>query len=352
MAGGVGERFWPQSRRRTPKQLLDLTGRGTMIALTVDRVSEVSRPDEIFIVTNAEQAEAIAAATQGRVDRDNIIGEPQGRNTAATIGLAASIIRRRVGDAPFMVLPADHLVGDLDRYNAAVRAAESYATDNDALITFGIKPGRAETGYGYIRMGSALDEKDGVVLCEAASFHEKPDAETAEKFYRSGAYFWNSGMFCWRPQVIMAALGTHMPELVAALAPIEDAVGTPRFDAVFNEKYPDVPAQSIDYGVMEHADNVVALKGDFYWNDVGNWESVRDMYDADQAGNVSVGEHVFIDASRNTIVSPKRLIGVLGLDDVVIVDSGDALLVCKRDRVQDVRRIVEELKRRNKKDLF
>lgn len=343
MAGGVGERFWPCSRRRSPKQLIDLTGKGSMISLTLERVASVSRPDEIFILTNVQQLDEITRDVGDRVPRENIVGEPVGRNTAPSIGLAAVLVERRFGDRPFMVLPADHIIGDVDRYLAAVRAADAYASEHDALLTFGITPSRPETGYGYIRAGRPLTA-DGTELYEVVSFHEKPTTSKALAYLEDGNFYWNSGMFVWRPSVIRAAIDRCLPELTAVLTQVSSRLGTEELPSVLKSLYQLAPAVSIDYGVMEKADRVVVVKGDFYWNDVGNWESVRDLYPADASGNVAVGDHVIIDGKDNTIFSPRRLVGVVGVTGVVVVDSDDALLVCSRDRTQDVRDIVKKLK--------
>ncbi|UCH85012.1 MAG: NTP transferase domain-containing protein [Candidatus Latescibacterota bacterium] len=351
MAGGSGQRFWPRSRQRHPKQLINLTGQGSMISVTVERMRAFSRPEEIIILTNVTQAEAIARDVDGEVPRENIIGEPVGRNTAPSIGLAAVLIERRFGDKPFMVLPADHLVSDLDIFERSVRQAEAFARDNDSLLTFGITPTRPETGYGYIRAGETLSDTDGVSLFRADSFHEKPSIEKAREFLGSGDFFWNSGMFLWRPRVILEAIQTHLPDLDSMLLELAQRLGTESIDDVLKSIYGDAPKVSIDYGVMEKADNVVVVRGDFYWNDVGSWESIREMFSKDKNGNVLVGDHIVVDGKGNTVFSPDRLVGVVGLEDVVVVDSGDAILVAKRDRVQQVRDVVEALKRDGKDHL-
>jgi mannose-1-phosphate guanylyltransferase len=351
MAGGCGLRFWPRSRRVQPKQLINLTGKGSMISLTVERMRSFSKPDEIIILTNAAHAEAIAREVGGEVPRENIIGEPVGRNTAPSIGLAAVLVERRFGDIPFMVLPADHLVSDPDVFERCVRAAEEYTGRHDCLLTFGIKPTRPETGYGYIHAGETLSEAGGVSLFHAESFLEKPTLEKAETFMKSGDYFWNSGMFFWRPSVIREAVRTYLPDLGVVLAQLESRLGTEDLDDVLKSIYGDAPSVSIDYGVMEKADNVVVIQGDFYWNDVGSWESIREVFPKDPNGNVLVGDHIIIDGAENTVYSPDRFVAVVGLENVVVVDSGDAILVARRDRVQQVRDIVDALRKDGKDHL-
>jgi mannose-1-phosphate guanylyltransferase len=350
MAGGVGERFWPSSRRLRPKQLLDLTGRGSMIRLTLDRVGDLARPEETFVFTNAEQREAILAEVAGRVPAPNVIGEPEVRNTAPCIGLAAVLARRAFGDRPMLVLPADHLVEPAGRFRDLVRAGARYVESRDDLLTFGVVPTRPETGYGYIRVA---DERLGAGEAEifrAAAFLEKPTPEKARELVAQGCC-WNSGMFMWRAGTVLDGLARHLPPLRDVLARVEAGLGTRPLSEVLNDEYRRAPAISIDFGLMEKADNVAVMRADFAWNDVGSWEFVRDVHAPDADGNVTVGEHVVIDGANNTIVARERVVGMVGVDDVVVVDSGDAILVCRRDRVQDVKRIVAELKRRGRTDI-
>lgn len=351
MAGGTGQRFWPRSRRERPKQLLDLTGEGSMISLTTDRMRAVCSPDEIFIVTNAAQADAIAREVGGRVPRENIVGEPVGRNTAPTIGVAALIVQRRFGDAPFMVVPADQQIADEDVFAREARAAEAYARGHDCLLTFGIRPTRPETGYGYVQIGRPLPDVEGAALFAVESFHEKPSAEQATAFLEAGTYLWNSGMFLWRPSVILRAIARHLPDLSGVLGGIGRRLGTQPIGNVLNSLYESAPSISIDYGVMERADNVVVLKAGFYWNDIGSWESVRGMFPADAGGNVLVGDHVAVDSFENTVFSPEKLVALVGVRGIAVVDGGDAILVCSRDRVQEVREIVEKLRKSGKHHL-
>jgi len=348
MAGGVGERFWPQSRRRRPKQLLDLTGRGSMIRLTIERIGDLARPDEIYVLTNREQREAILAEVAGRVPEGNVIGEPEVRNTAPCIGLSAVVARAAHGDHAMLVLPADHLVDPAEAFRARVRAGAAYVEASGALLTFGVRPTRPETGYGYIRIAEAVGADPGIH--RVAAFLEKPSAQAAQALVAEGC-LWNSGMFLWRTDAILDGIARHLPELHTVLGRIGAALGTEPVDAVLKREYSAAPAISIDYGVMEKADNVVAMPVDFAWNDVGSWEFMRDAHPADERGNVVIGDHVLVDASNDTIVGGSRLVAVVGLDDVVVVETQDAVLVCRRDRVQDVKRVVEELKRRGRGDL-
>jgi mannose-1-phosphate guanylyltransferase len=350
MAGGVGERFWPSSRRLNPKQLLDLTGRGSMLRLTIDRIGDLAQPDEIYVYTNREQREAVLAGVRGMVPEANVIGEPVGRNTAPTIGLAAMVAEKRQGGGAMLVLPADHVVEPADRFRELVRAGEKFVSAERALLTFGIVPTRPETGYGYIRPGQELWHEGSAVVLRAEAFLEKPGPERARELVAEGC-FWNSGMFMWRTDTVLDGLRRHQPEMFAVLERIAAASGTRPLDEVLNEEYRRAPAVSIDYALMEKADNVAVLRADFSWNDVGSWEFIRDVHAADADGNVLVGDHIAIDAHGNTVVARDRLVGLIGVDDLVVVDAGDAVLVCRRDRAQDVRKIVAELKRRGRNDL-
>ncbi|HEU4929179.1 MAG TPA: sugar phosphate nucleotidyltransferase [Candidatus Krumholzibacteria bacterium] len=352
LAGGVGERFWPQSRRRRPKQLLDLTGRGTMLDLTLQRLDGLARPEDTLVMTFAEQRTAVLAQLKGRIPEANVIGEPDIRNTAPSIGLAAAVARKTRGDQPMLVLPADHLIDGVDRFREQVRAGVRFIESDGAtsLLTFGIVPTRPETGYGYIRAGAQRWNAENAAIFSVEAFLEKPTAERAVQLVADGC-LWNSGMFLWRAGAVLDGIATHQPELAAVLARIEAAVGTPEFGEVLKREYPRAPSVSIDYGLLEKSRDVVAMRADFAWNDVGSWEFVRETGSRDAAGNVTVGEHVVIDARENTVVAPGRVVALIGVEGLVVVDAGDAILVCRRDRVQDIKQIVAELKRRGRDDL-
>jgi mannose-1-phosphate guanylyltransferase len=349
MAGGVGERFWPSSRRRRPKQLLDLTGGGSMIRLTLARLAGLAAPGETYVFTNRAQRDAILGEVAGLVPAENVIGEPEVRNTAPCIGVAALVARARWGERAMLVLPADHLVTPVERFRALVRAGERHVTAHADLLTFGVAPTRPETGFGYIRLSAPVGD-GSAPLFRVESFLEKPDPARARALVAEGC-LWNSGMFMWRTDTVLAGLAAHLPELTPVLDRIGAAMGTRPLAEVLNEEYARAPAISIDFGLMEKARNVVALRADFGWNDVGSWEFVRDASPADAAGNVVVGDHVLIDARNNTIVSRDQLVAIVGVDDVVVVEDDGAILVCRRDRVQDVKRVVAELKQRGRDDL-
>jgi mannose-1-phosphate guanylyltransferase len=352
MAGGVGQRFWPRSRRKHPKQLLDLTGQGSMIKLTVDRLKNLSAPEEILIITNRNQRSAIENEVAGQVPAENIIGEPEGRNTAPAIGLGAVLLERRNPNSTMLVLPADHIIEPIEKFEITIRTAASYVSDKDVLLTFGIRPSRPDTGYGYIHAGDEIYSDDGLKIYQARAFLEKPDVETANRFLSEGTYFWNSGMFLWRTGSIIAEIRRYLPELSRLLSLIERSLDSEDLDSILASSYSEAPSVSIDYGIMEKAEHVAVMEADFQWNDVGSWEYIRDIRTPDSDGNAVVGEHVLIDSRDNTVFSPDRLIGMVGVENLVVVDGGDSILICRRDRVQDVRKVVQQLKRKKMDSLF
>jgi mannose-1-phosphate guanylyltransferase len=322
-----------------------------MIGLTVDRLSGLSSPDEILVVTNVEQRDAILSDVEGKVPPENVIGEPVGQNTAPCIGLAAVVLKAKHGNQPMLVLPADHLIEPVEEFRSLVESAGRYVAEHGGLLTFGIKPTRPETGYGYIHTGESVFKEGAAEVFRAQEFLEKPDADTAGAFLEDGNYYWNSGMFMWTTEVILREISEHLPDLHTVLDRIRSEMGTRSLPEVLKEQYPQAPSISIDYGIMEKASDVVVMKAEFDWNDVGSWEFMRDVHPVDDRGNVAVGDHILIDAGGNTIVSPDRPIAVLGVDDIVVVDGGDTVLVCKRDRVQEVKKIVQTLRKKDRNEL-
>lgn len=349
MAGGKGERFWPASRTSRPKQFLSLTPDGeTMIQKTVRRLKPLVRPEDMYIVTNAAYQE-LAAEQLPEIPEENLIFEPCPRNTAPCIGLAAGIIRKKYDDAVMLVLPSDHLIRSEDMYLDTLRKAALAAEDGTNLVTLGITPTYPETGYGYIRYirGSG---RNGVYSVE--HFAEKPDPETARAYLRDGAYLWNSGMFIWKASSILCNLEQHMPELYAGLLPITQAYGTPEFDSVLEERFCTLPAESVDYGIMEKADHIRTIPGSFGWDDVGSWLALERINHTDANGNMLSGDVVSVNSRNCTVSGGERLIAVLGLQNLVIVDTPDALLVCNKNSTQDIKKVLAELKEQNREELL
>lgn len=340
MAGGVGSRFWPRSKKRLPKQLLKIFGENTMIQDTVERISSIVSKENVLIVTNEVQKEGVKEQLPYIPD-ENILVEPFGRNTAACIGLASIIVQQRDPDAVTFVLPADHIIKDGENFINTLMDAAKFADDNPALVTIGIVPTRPETGYGYIQIDEE-SEKENVF--KVLTFAEKPNYATAVNFINSGDFFWNSGMFIWKIETIMNEIKQHMPDLYEGLQQIKEQIDSPDFLNILSNIYGQLRSISIDYGIMEKSENVFLVKGKFNWSDVGSWEAVYQLSDKDQDGNVKTGT-VYTDMVLDSyIYSPEKFTAVIGLDDIIVINCNDALLICKRDKAQDVKNIIDYLK--------
>ena len=333
MAGGYGERFWPKSRRKQPKQLLPIVGDKTMIQQTVERIRPLVSDSRIVVVTNHEQA-ALVRKQLPRVK--HVIAEPLGRNTAPCIGLAAAIIGRKDPEAVMAVLPADSYIRDTNGYRRVVGASLALAAERDVLITIGIKPTSPHTGYGYIKLGREFTHQ-GVQFWDVERFVEKPDSATAKTFCESGEYRWNAGMFVWHVRTIQQAFQKYQPETWAQIAKITDGRSLKRI-------YPKLEKIAVDYAIMEKADNVAVANGDFDWDDVGDWPAMGRHYDKDDRGNVARGEFVGLDAADCIVVGDaKHLVAAVGVRDLVIVHTADATLVCHKHEAQKVREVVKKL---------
>jgi mannose-1-phosphate guanylyltransferase len=343
MAGGVGTRLWPFSRRDRPKQALQLVGERTMFEHAIDRIAPVFQPENIFVVTAAEHVDMLAAQAP-ELPADNLIVEPEGRGTAPCIGLGAVHLHALDTDAVMAVLTADHFISDVERFRQVLTAGEQVAEEGH-LVTLGIKPSSPSTGYGYIQQGEELGEFEGFETFRAKRFTEKPSQETAIHMVESGEYSWNSGMFIWRVDRIMQEFQHQMPEFYAQLAEVEMTLGTPGYQPALSRIWPQVVKQTIDYGIMEGAEDVVVIPVDIGWSDVGSWASLFDLLPIDEEGNAIVGPHIGID-TRDTLVfgGGARLIATIGLEAMVIVATDDALLVCPKEREQEVREIVHLLR--------
>jgi mannose-1-phosphate guanylyltransferase len=351
MAGGVGSRFWPRSRERSPKQLLPMLGVETMIQLTVQRLQPLIQPEDVIVITNAVTGAQVRAQLPA-VPPQSVIEEPIGRNTAPCIALAAQYVERTDPGAVMVVLPADHLIADVHRFHAALQAACQLAEHERALVTMGILPTRPETGYGYIQVGEALKRPEPPAARRVIRFAEKPDIETAKRFLASGDFLWNSGMFVWRSDVILEAVDRHLHDLSVALAPLRSSFGTPGFVSQLDVIYRQIRSISIDYGVMEKAEHVYVVEGDFGWNDVGSWDEVANIRDHDDRGN-SVQGNVFLDGVQNSLVlSDAPFTAAIGVQDLIIINTADALLVCRRGESQDVKKIVDYLRRKHMTELL
>lgn len=341
MAGGSGTRFWPLSRKARPKQFLALATDRPLLVETVKRLDGLATPGRTYVVCGPVHARAVRRLLP-RLPAPNVLVEPVARNTAPAIGLATLHVRARDPDGVLAVLPSDHHVADVRGFRAVLgRAAE--VARSGALVTIGIEPTRPETGYGYIRVGEQLP--GGAARVRA--FVEKPDAATAERYLASGEYLWNGGIFVFTARAMLDAIRKHMPELAAVLDRIAPTLGTSRYGAALKKHFPTAKAVSIDYGVMEKAAEIAVVPGAFGWSDVGSFAALPEVRPADAAGNVVVGKGaVLVDSAGCVVVGSGRPLGLVGLKDMVVVDSGDAVLVVPRDRSQDVRAVVQSLKAR------
>jgi len=347
MAGGAGTRFWPASRNDLPKQLLPLAGREgeTLVAASVRRIGSICPPERIIVVTARHLTEAMRAALP-ELPSENFLSEPAARNTAPCIGWAAATIRRRDPDAVVMVLPSDHFVADEARFREtllqAVEAAKTWP-----IVTIGITPTRPETGYGYLEKGNRAE---GDVFA-VHRFVEKPDLARAEAFVTSGRYLWNGGMFFFRVREMIALLDEHMPELARGLERIDRAALAGDPSAEIENVFPTLPAVSIDHGVMEKASRVAVVAGSFGWSDVGSWQSSWELAEKDEAGNAAPESAVLVEARGNLVRDLRtgnkgNVIALVGVDDLAVVVTDDALLVIPRGRSQDVKKVLEALKGR------
>jgi len=349
MAGGVGSRFWPHSRRRRPKQFLTVQGRYTLLEDTVRRLAGLIPIERTYVVASAEFRRLIRRHLP-RLPVENLIVEPAARGTGPCLGLAARVIERRDPDAIMAVFPADHVIAPRAKFERCLRVAFATAETERSLVTFGIKPTGPDTGFGYIEVGVAQRRTRPRVFW-VSRFVEKPDETTARRYLRTGRYLWNSGMFVWRVDVLREALEDHAPDIAQALNSLDGAVG-PAVAAAARRKFERLRSVPIDVAVMEKSDRVAVVEGDFDWNDVGSWAAMSTIWPVDEQGNAGRGEVLQIDC-RDTIASSEgKLIAMVGVEDLVVVESSDAILVCPKSRAQDVRRIVDTLtKRRNRKYL-
>jgi mannose-1-phosphate guanylyltransferase len=340
MAGGIGSRFWPRSKEKTPKQLLKIFGDNTMIQDTVARLEGAIPIENIFIITNKIQREEIMKQLPG-VPSSNILEEPFGRNTAACIGLASIMIEEKSKDAVTIVLPADHIIRDKIYFHNTLKSAAKFAYEAKGLVTIGIIPTRPETGYGYIQIDDSIVTDN---IHKVLTFAEKPNYATAVRFLESGDFLWNSGMFIWRIDSILEEIRKFMPELYEGLEHIKKSIHAPDFEEVLSQVYGQLKNISIDYGIMEKSQKVFLTKGDFSWSDVGSWEEVYQLSEKNVEGNALVGK-IFTDGtSESYIYSPDKLTAVIGAENFIVINTDDALLICRRDKAQDVKKIIEHLK--------
>jgi len=347
MAGGSGTRFWPYSRHRRPKQLLKIVGETSMLQMTVDRLKKINTVQDIFIVTRQDLADTIRDEITG-VKPENIIVEPSGKNTAPCIGLSALKIAKLQKDAVMGIFPADHLIVGHKRFAKAITTAKHIANKKKALVTIGLKPTFPSTGYGYIQY-NPKSEFDHLDAYNVKVFAEKPHLSLAEKFIKSGDFLWNSGMFIWRVDTLFENVQKHMPDLFQQLEKIDKLINQ---EKDFKDVWEEIKPESIDYGIMEKAKDVYLIKAKFEWSDLGSWNIVYDNMHKNDKGNAIKGDGIVLDGKNNFIQSDNRFTAVVGLDNIVVVNTKDATLVIPKDHVEDVKKLVEHLKKKDRKDLL
>lgn len=346
MAGGRGERFWPKSRAAKPKQFTDISGTGNMLFLTYRRVVRLVAPESIFVVTGTDYRTA-SLESLPELPAENIIIEPEGRNTAPCIGLAAVVIEQRFPGAVMVIVPADHYIIDEEKFIDDLQTAINLALDTCGLVTIGIRPSRPETGYGYLQTGPEVLNSDNKAAFRVTRFVEKPSYDMAVKLLSEGNYLWNAGIFIWKTTVILKAFEMYLPEIYQGLTELKGNLMDCEFAELLVRVYSRFPKVSIDYGIMEKADQVYTIPGNFIWDDVGTWKALQRVLGTDQNNNVLTGEVVALDTRNSIIDAGQRLVAVIGAEDLVIVDTEDITFVCNKNKLDLVRELLEELRSRN-----
>lgn len=347
MAGGRGERFWPKSRKNLPKQFLSLTDDGkTMIQHTVNRVLSFVQMEDIYVSTNADYKELVKEQLPD-IPEENILCEPVGRNTAPCIGLAATYIQHKNGDAVVIVLPSDHLIKYHKMFTASIEAACAVAEEGNNLVTIGITPSYPETGYGYVKFNA--DQFNGRAY-EVDRFVEKPSLEVAKEYLATEEYLWNSGMFAWKASSILENIKRFIPELYSGLKTVENAIGSEDEASVVETEFYKFPSISIDYGVLEKSSDIYIVPGTFGWDDVGSWLAVERIKHVNEHGNVVNGNVITIGTENCIIEGREKLIAAVGLEDLVVVDTEDAMLICDKNHVADIKKVIENLKICNREE--
>ncbi|HEX4122013.1 MAG TPA: sugar phosphate nucleotidyltransferase [Verrucomicrobiae bacterium] len=351
MAGGRGERFWPVSREKTPKQLAALLGKQSFLQQAVERVLPLAPIKNILIITNAAQAPEVRRQLP-KLPAQNVIAEPVGRDTCAAVTLGAAIVGQRSTSAVMAVLPADHVIVEEKKFQQVLGDSFDLASRGQVIVTIGIKPSEPATGYGYIRVGNVLPPPQGVksyktTFFKAEQFVEKPNYEKAQEYLNSGQYRWNAGMFIWSFVTVTQGLEKHQPEMAAACQRWFKAAGTPKLNKVLAREYPEIKKISIDYALMEHAQNVVVADGVFEWDDLGSWTALARHLRADPEGNCAVGDFIHVDAARNIIFDARTKnrtpIAVVGQRDTILVQTDDAVLLAHKSQAQKVKEMVKKL---------
>ncbi|WML35466.1 mannose-1-phosphate guanylyltransferase [Clostridium sp. OS1-26] len=345
LAGGNGTRFWPLSRESRPKQLINITGKDALINETIARVNRISDNDNLYIVTNRKQEESLKQIVKGKCKEENIILEPMGRNTTAAIGLAAITILKRRGDGIMCVYPSDHCIDNDVEFTNTINRAVRVAEQENKIVTIGIKPTYPATGYGYINYNSnkAISE----VACEVLEFVEKPDFQKAKQYLNSGEYMWNSGIFIWKVSEIIKNIQRYLPKIYDKLNQISELLDEENSEEKIKQIYSEIPSISIDYGILERSDDVAVVASSFQWNDVGAWDSLGAIYPPDKNGNIIKGNDIVLETDNSIVYSEDKLITTLGVNNLIVVSTKDSVLVCAKDKAQEIKKIIDKLKENN-----
>jgi len=351
MAGGSGTRFWPASRRSRPKQLLSLVGGVPLIRTTVDRVLPLVPAERIWVVTTEATAEATRQVLP-ELAPGNVLVEPEGRDTAACAGFAAVVVRRSDPDGVCLVLPADHVIRETSRFRRALAAGAQMVEDNGGLLTFGVRPTRPETGFGYLQVGTEHGSVEGWPVHTLARFVEKPDLETARQYLAEGGYLWNSGMFVWPVADLLAEIRRQLPRLADGLESIADALGGDREEETIAEVYPTLQRISVDYGIMEGAEDCWTIPVDFPWSDVGAWPALGELLECDDSGNAVRGRTVVLDCDDCVLIGEGPLVAAAGVKDLIVVATPEAVLVVPAAEAQRVKDIVAQIEERDWSDVL
>lgn len=351
MSGGMGTRFWPKSRHNMPKQFLRTIGERTMIQNTVDRIEKCIPNDNICIVTNRNYLRMIRRQLP-KVKNCNTFIEPHNKETATCIGFAAIRLMKKDPDAVMIVLPSDHMITNVDEFEKTIHEALKIAKNEDLLVTMGIIPSRPETAYGYIETGYPLSEYREIPAFKVKRFTEKPNKTIAQIFVDKGTFLWNSGMFVWKASVLLKEIEKYLPELYLSLMVMSAAIGTPDEDAIISKEYEKIDGISIDFGIMEKSPNVAVLKTILDWDDIGSWNALEKYYLKDDENNIVNGLCSSIDTRNCMIFGDDRLIATIGVNNLLVVDTGDTILICDRERDQDIKEIVKQLNNQRGFDRF
>lgn len=342
MCGGSGSRFWPKSRKMYPKQFLNTVGERTMIQLTVDRISKFIPLENIYMVTSKSYVNTIKEQVP-QVFEENLIIEPMIKETAACIGYSAVKLLKKDPEAVMIVLPSDHYIQDEKRFMETLQQGLDIACCENCLVTMGIRPARAETAYGYIETGKKIEGQWKIPTYKIKRFTEKPNREKAQEFIDKGTYLWNSGMFIWKASVLLKQYKKFLPEMYQCLRRISDYIGTPEEERVVEGEYKKIDGISIDYGILEKTWDVYVMESSFSWDDIGNWTALERYMYKDENGNSVKGQHKSLDTHNCILYGDKRLIATLGIEDLIVVETDDVILVCRKDRDQDIKLLIKEL---------